>query len=211
MSGELPFDLRTYVYIDRMQPQFASFIGTVARGFLPVAGQAGLYIETHPALVINQVIDVALKRTSVRPALMVSERAFGVLELHHDEQAEVRAAGAAVLSRFGLEEEDRLKPRVVADQVIRKVDDYHSQIINRMRHGHMLIPGKNLYILEVEPAGYASIAANEAEKMADIFLLEVNVIGQTGRLYLSGEEEDINEARRAAVAALERLAGRERR
>jgi hypothetical protein len=33
-------DLRAYVFIDKLQPQYAAFLGTVAKGFLPLAGMA---------------------------------------------------------------------------------------------------------------------------------------------------------------------------
>jgi hypothetical protein len=156
--------LRTYVFLDSLQPQLAAFIGTTARGFLPVAGVASMFIETAPGLIINRITDVALKATSVTPAIMVVERAFGLLEIHHPDKGQVRLGGQAVLGYLGIGEGDRLKPRVVSDQVIRAVEPYHAQLINRIRYGDMLIAGESLFILETEPAGYVAFAANEALK-----------------------------------------------
>ena len=153
--------------------------------------------------------DVALKATQVKPGMQIVERYFGLLEIHSPSQAETRAAGEAILNEIGLTESDRIKPRIASSQIIRRVDDHQAQLINRMRHGQMLIPGQTLYVLEMEPASYAPLAANEAEKAADINVLEVRSFGSLGRVYLGGEERDIDVGWRAAVAALEGLVGRE--
>jgi hypothetical protein len=129
--------------------------------------------------------------------------------VHHEDQAEVRAAGAAILDALGVQEADRLKPRVVSSQIIRHIDAHQVQLINRMRHGHMLLAGQTLYVMEVEPAGYAALAANEAEKAAEINILEVLAFGSFGRVYLGGEERDIMAGYGAAVSAIEGLSGRE--
>ncbi|MEE9562367.1 MAG: hypothetical protein V3W50_04785, partial [Thermoanaerobaculia bacterium] len=123
-------------------------------------------------------------------------------------QAEARAAGAAILDDLGLKESERLKPRILSSQIVRHVDDHQVQLINRMRHGHMLIPGQTLYVMEVEPAPYAALAANEAEKSAEINILEVRAFGSFGRVYLGGEERDIDVGWQAAVAAVEGISGR---
>jgi hypothetical protein len=202
-------DLRGYSFLDSLQPQYAAFLGTVAQGFLPLAGDASLYIEISPGIEINRVTDVALKSTQVKPGMQIVERFFGLLEIHSPSQAEVRAAGAAILEDIGATEGDRIKPRIASSQIIRRVDDHQAQLINRMRHGQMLIPGQTLYVLEMEPASYAPLAANEAEKAANINVLEVRSFGSLGRVYLGGEESDIDVGWRAAVGALEGLEGRE--
>ncbi len=201
-------ELRCYCFIDKLQPQFASFLGTVAQGFLPVPGQASLFVEVAPGMDIMKVTDVALKATDVKPGMMILERMYGMLEVHSDSQAEVRQAGAAILAALDLKEDDRIKPEITSSQVIRNISDYHSQLINRTRHGDMIIPGETLYVLECAPAGYAAIAANEAEKAADIKVLEVRAFGSFGRVYLGGEEKDIDVAWRAAEEALKTITGR---
>lgn len=201
-------DLRSYVFLDSMQPQYAAFLGTVAQGFLPLAGDASLYVEISPGIEINRLTDIALKSNKVRPGMQVVERYYGLLEIHSNSQAETRAAGAAILDEIGLTETDRIKPTIHSSQVIRRIDDHQAQLINRMRHGHMLIPGQTLYVLEVEPAAYAALAANEAEKAAEINVLEVRSFGSMGRVYLGGEERDIDVGWQAAVAALEGVEGR---
>ena len=74
-------ELRCYVFIDSLQPQYASFLGTVAQGFLPVPGQASLFVEVAPGMDIMRVTDVALKATDVRPGMMIIERLYGMLEM----------------------------------------------------------------------------------------------------------------------------------
>ncbi len=202
-------DLRAYVFLDNLQAQYAAFLGTVAQGFLPLAGDASLYIEVSPGIEINRLTDIALKSTSVKPGMQIIERYFGLLEVHSPAQAEVRAAGAAILSELGLAESDRMKPRILSSQIIRRIDAHQAQLINRTRHGEMLLGGQTLYVLEMEPAAYAALAANEAEKAAEINILEVRSFGSMGRVYLGGEERDIDVGWRAAVAAIEAIDGRE--
>jgi hypothetical protein len=202
-------DLRTYVFLDSLQPQHAAYLGTVARGFLPLPGDVSLWIEISPGIEINRITDIALKSTRVRPGMQVVERLFGLLEVHHEVQAEVRAAGASILDALEVVEADRIKPRVISSQIIRNVDAHQVQLVNRMRFGHMLLAGQTLYVLEVEPAGYAALAANEAEKSANINILDVRAFGSFGRVYLGGEERDIMAGYGAAVAAIEGVSGRE--
>lgn len=203
-------EVRSYCFIDSLQPQHAAFLGTIAQGFLPLAGMASLWVEISPGIEVNRITDVALKNTRVKPGMQIVERQYGLLEVHHEEQGEVRQAGAAILDALGLKESDRLKPRVLSSQIIRKIDDHQTQLINRMRHGHMIIPGQTMYVMELEPAAYATLAANEAEKAANINILEVRAFGAFGRLYLGGEEADIDVGYRAAVAAVEAISGVEK-
>lgn len=202
-------DLRSYVFLDSLQPQYAAFLGTVAQGFMPLAHDASLFVEISPGIEINRLTDIALKATGVKPGMQIVERYYGLLEVHSESQAETRAAGAAILEAIGLEESDRKKPKVLSSLVIRAVDGHQAQLINRVRHGQMLITGQTLYVLEMEPAAYAALAANEAEKAADINVLEVRAFGSMGRVYLGGEERDIDVGWQAAVAALEAIDGRE--
>ncbi|HRJ45406.1 MAG TPA: hypothetical protein PL105_26125, partial [Caldilineaceae bacterium] len=169
---------------------------------------ASLWIESAPGIEINRLTDIAIKAVDVKPGMQVVERQYGLLEIHSPSQADVRAAGQAVLDALGLTEEDRLKPELVSSQIIRNVDGLQTQLINRMRHGQMLIPGQTLYVMEVAPAAYAALAANEAEKAAHINILEVRAFGSFGRVYLGGEERDIMAGYGAAVAAIEGMTGR---
>lgn len=199
--------LRTFVILDSLQPQLASYIGKTARGFLPLPTMASLFVEIAPGIAINRVTDVALKATTVAPAIQVVERAFGLLEVHDSDQGAVRSAGRAILEDLGVEEGQRLKPRIATNQVIRAIEPYQAQIINRDSWGMMILPGDSLFILETEPAGYAAYAANEAEKAANVKLIEVRPFGAFGRLWMSGSESEIDSARAAAIAALEGIDG----
>jgi hypothetical protein len=205
----LGIDLRSYVYIDRLQAQHAAYLGTVALGFLPLPGDASLWVEVSPGVEINHLMDKALKAAVVRPGVLIIERLYGLLEVHSSSQGEVHAAGRAILQELGLTPSDCIKPRIISSQVIRNIDPHHTQLINRNRRGQMILSGQTLYILEVEPAAYAALAANEAEKAALINILQVSAVGTFGRLYLGGEERDILAAARAVEATLQGLAGRD--
>jgi hypothetical protein len=186
----------------------AAFIGSTARGFLPLAGDASLWVEISPGIEINRITDVALKSTKVRPAVQVVERLFGLLEVHSPDQAEVRASGTAILDALGVHSDERWKPIIHSSQIIRRVDAHQTQLINRNRNGMMLIADQTLYVMELEPAAYAVLAANEAEKAANINIVEVRPFGSFGRVYLGGEERDIMAGYTAAVQAIEDLTGR---
>ncbi|MCB8943769.1 MAG: hypothetical protein H6658_08435 [Ardenticatenaceae bacterium] len=201
-------DLRSYVFLDNLQPQYAAFLGTVASGFLPLPGDASLWIEISPGIEINRITDVALKATAVKPGMQIVERLYGLLEIHSPSQADVRAAGEAILKALDLQEEDRIKPQVMSSQIIRNIDPHQVQLINRMRHGHMILAGQTLYVMEVQPAAYAALAANEAEKAAALNILEVRAFGSFGRVYLGGEERDVMAGYQAAIDAVESVVGR---
>ncbi len=200
--------LRTYSFIDALQPQLASFIGKTARGFLPLPGMASLFVEIAPGIAINRVTDIALKSTKVVPAIQVVERAYGLLEVHDPDQGEVRQAGKAILDHLGVTEDDRLKPKILTTQIIRAIEPYQAQLINRNSQGMMILPGQSLFILETEPAGYVAFAANEAEKAANVGLVSVTPYGAFGRLYMCGTESEIDSASQAAIAAIEGIGGK---
>jgi hypothetical protein len=202
------FELRAYCYLDRMQPQYAAFVGTITQGDLPVQGMASLYIEVAPGNEVFKLVDIAVKATEAKPGAQLVEREFGMFEVHSMSQAAVRESGAAVLDRLGLKPEDRKKPEVVSVQVITRVDPYQVQLLNRFRRGAMLVAGETLFILECQPAAYINLAANEAEKYATIKIIHVSSVGRFGRMWLSGTEAEVLAARRAAEDALQNLSGR---
>jgi len=203
-------DLRTYVFLDSIQKQMASLISSVSRGFLPMSGQACCVIEIAPGIEINRLTDIAVKTTNVEPGLQVVERSFGLLEVHSDEQADVRAAGAAVLDELGLTEADRFMPRILTSQLIREIWDRHGMLVNRARrHGSMIVQDETLYILEVEPAGYAYFAANEAEKASHVNIVNVSGFGKYGRVYLAGSEMEVRESQGVIEAQLATITGRD--
>ncbi|HVW33851.1 MAG TPA: hypothetical protein VHL53_15040 [Acidimicrobiia bacterium] len=194
--------LRTYAFIDRLQPQCAAHIAATCQGDVPLAGNAELFIEMAPGNEVFHVADVALKAADVKPALQIIEREFGLLELHANSQAEVLAAGSAVLGELGLTEADRVKPEIASAQFITNVHPYQAQLLNKFRKGALLIPGESLFVLELSPAAYAGLAANEAEKAAEIKVVEIRAVGRFGRVFLSGSESDVATAREAAIAGL---------
>ena len=202
-------DLRTYIFIDSRQLQMASYLSTVSKGYLPVSGQACCIIEIAPGIEINTLTDIALKATNVTPGMQIVERAYGMLEVHSDSQGDTRVAGETVLRTIEKSETDRIKPRILTSQLIKNVEDHHAQLINRTRHGNMILKGDTLFVLEVEPAGYAYYAANEAEKTAHINIIEVVGFGKFGRVYIAGDEAEVLEAKKIVEKRLAEITGRE--
>ena len=200
--------LRTYLLIDRMQPQYGALTGKMMQGEIPVEGMAEIYIETAPAADIYKVMDTALKTTDVRAGALAVEREYGSLEIHSAHQEAVQVAGRRALEVLGLTESDRLKPEILSTITVTNVDPFQAQLINRASTGGLLLAGETLCVLEVMPAAYIVLAANEAEKAANITLVHYNSRGRSGRLYISGTEAEVRQARDAAVKAIEALPGR---
>lgn len=196
-------DLRSYIVIDSLQEQLAAFMASTVVGYMPVANMAALFVEVAPGMEIVRLLDVAVKATNTRPAIQVVERSFGTLEVHSESQADVRQAGQAVLDAMGLTEADADAPRVASSTVIRHIDPYQAALINKSRQGSMLLAGQTVFILETQPALYAVLAANEAEKASRVTLVDIRPFGNYGRLYLAGEEADVVVGSEAAIAALE--------
>lgn len=192
-----------------MQPQYASFVGTVTQGDLPTEGMAALYVEMAPGNHVFRVVDVAVKATEARPGAQIVERQYGMFELHSHSQAEVLQAGEVVLQELGLTQADRLRPKIASLQVITNVSPYQSQLLNRFTRGMMLVAGQTMLVVECTPAAYINYAANEAEKAATVNLMHISSVGVYGRLWMAGTEADIVTARDAVVAALEGIDGRD--
>jgi hypothetical protein len=192
-----------------MQPQFASLFASSCRGFLSVEGMASLFLEIVPGIEINRLTDISLKATNVRPGEMIVERRYGMLEIHSFEREGVIHAGQMILEELGLKEEDRLAPKVLATSIINKIDPYQAVIINRNSKGMLILGGDDVYLLEVTPAAYSSIAANEAEKHCNIRLVDIRFFGAAGRIYMAGTESEIQAAAKKVVETLENLKGRE--
>jgi ethanolamine utilization microcompartment shell protein EutL len=201
-------ELRTYVLIDTMQPQYAALTGVLMQGDVPVEGMAEVFMELAPASDVYEMLDAALKTTEVRPGLLRVEREYGTLEIHGFFQEGVKVAGQTALARFGLTEADRWKPEVVSVKMVNNVDAYEAQLVNQTSRGGLLLKGQTLCVLEVAPAAYVILAANEAEKAADITLVHYSPSGRFGRLYLAGTESAVKVARDAAVQAVNSLSGK---
>lgn len=199
--------LRSFVFLDSFQPQLASYTASTSRGYLPIAGEASLWVEIAPGIAINRITDIAQKQTGVRPGIQVVERAFGLLEVHNSSQAEVREAGERILDVMGQKETDRLTPRICSSEIITDLDPYQSMLINRRRSGNLVLGGQTLFILEVEPAGCIVYAANEAEKAAPVSLIDIRPVGAFGRLYLAGTESVIEQGAKAAIDAIQSIKG----
>jgi hypothetical protein len=202
-------ELRVYCHLDRLQPQFASLFATSCRGFLSVEGMASLFVEVVPGIEINRLTDIALKLTSSRPGEMIVERRYGMLEIHSFDQEEILHAGQMILDELGLKEEDRLTPSILATSIINKVDPYQAVIINRNSRGMLILGGDDVYLLEVTPAAYSAIAANEAEKHCNVRLVDIRFFGAAGRIYLAGSQSEIQAAAKKVVEVLGNLKGRQ--
>jgi len=196
-------ELRTYVFIDSLQPQVAEYMATASQGFLPVPGDACLWVEVSPGMAVHRLTDIALKASSVRLAQQVVERAFGSMVIHHRVQSDVVQAGNTILEYLGREQTERQPCEIAWQEIIRGMTPDHTVLINRQnRRGNMILPDQSMFILEVEPAGYVVYAANQAEKAANISLIDVRAVGKYGRLTIAGTEGNVDEAARAAIAAV---------
>jgi ethanolamine utilization microcompartment shell protein EutS len=195
-------ELRSFIFLDQMQPQTMSYLGTWIRGSLPRTRMAAQVIEIAPGLDIEPLTDVALKHADVQAGILVVERQFGYLEIHSRSTAAVEAASAAVLEALGTTAAAATKPTVLASKIVTMLDHQHAFLINRNKMGSMALPGESLFVLEMQPASYAILATNEAEKAARIKVVDYRMIGATGRVYLTGSEADVRQAADAAEAAL---------
>jgi len=215
-------ELRTYVFLDSLQPQLAAYMGTVSQGFLPIPGDACLWLEVSPGMAVHRVTDIALKASTVRLGQMVVERAFGSIamyhrdqsnvlhsgEVDHRDQSNVLHSGEVVLEAIGSSIERRSRCEVTWTEIIRAITPDHAVLINRLnRRGSMIQAGMSMFILETEPAGYVLIAANEAEKSSSITVVDVKAVGAFGRLTLAGKEGDVEEAAAAAMRAVAQING----
>jgi ethanolamine utilization microcompartment shell protein EutS len=194
-------ELRSFIFIDRLQPQTMCYLGTWIRGTLPRSSMASQIIEIAPGLDIEPLTDVAVKHADVGAGILVVERQFGYLEIH-GRTDEVKAASSAVLDALGAVATDALRPKILASTIISSIDQQHAFLINRNKMGSMALPGETLFVMEMQPASYAILATNEAEKAAHIKVVDYRMIGATGRVYLTGTEADVRQAAEAAEAAL---------
>lgn len=205
MSKDSQFQLRTYIFIDRMQPQLAQFIAKDNRVYDPNEYDASIMLELAPAMEIHRMIDLALKSTSVRLGSVVTERVYGLMQIQHPDQGEVRAAGASVLEQTGLTELDRSRIEIHTNMVIRGIEQDHAIYFTGTSKGNMVLADESVFILEVSPAAYLTIACNEALKAARIKLISIRPFGATGRLVMSGPESEIDSGVKAALSSMEDL------
>ncbi len=199
------FQLRTYIFIDQMQPQLAQFIAKDNRVYDPNEYDAAIMLELAPAMEIHRMIDLALKSTSVRLGSVVTERQYGLMQIQHPDQGEVQAAGASVLEQTGLTPMDRAKLSIHTNMVIRGIEQDHAIYFTGTSKGNMVLANESVFILEVSPAAYLTVACNEALKAANIKLISIRPFGATGRLVMSGPESEIDSGVKAALEVLESL------
>jgi ethanolamine utilization microcompartment shell protein EutS len=194
--------LRSFIFLDRLQPQTMCSLGSWIRGSLPRSNMAAQIIEVAPGIAIEALTDIALKEANVRGGILVVERQFGYLEFHSRDISAVKASASAVLAALGKAPGDAIPPKILSSKIISRIDPGHAFLINRNKGGSMLLAGESLFVLETEPAAYAILACNAAEKAANIKIVDYRMIGATGRLYLSGTESEVKAAADAAHRAL---------
>lgn len=195
-------ELRASIFIDQFQPQTLAYISTWMRGSLPRARMAGQIVEIAPGLDIEVLTDIVLKSADVRAGMLVVERQFGTLQFHSHSTAEVQSGAAAILAALNQRADDIAKPKILASKIVTRIENQQAFLMNRNKLGSMVLGGESVYLLECQSAAYAILACNEAEKEADIKLIDMRMIGANGRLYLAGTEADVRNARNAAESAL---------
>lgn len=210
-SSKIAIELRGALVLDAMQPQFAATVAASSDGYFPVAGESAFWMETRPGIVVNRLLDVALKSCDVRPGALITERSYGTFEVHGPDQGQVREAGRRAMQAAGVSEEDALRPHVLTHEVIRQIDDHQAMLVNRNRSGMLLLGKDTLYTLEVNPAVWVLLAANEAEKAAPVRLVDLENNGAVGRLRLAGTDAAIDRAVEAVQRTLADVRGRENR
>ena len=210
-SSVVSIELRGAVVLDHMQPQFAATVAASSDGYFPVAGESAFWMETRPGIVVNRLLDVALKSCDVRPGALITERSYGTFEVHGPDQGQVREAGKQAMQAAGVVADDGLRPHVLIQEVIHQVDDHQAMLVNRTRKGMLLLGKDTLYTLEVNPAIWVLLAANEAEKAAPVRLVDLENNGAVGRLRLAGTDAAIEQAVQAVQRALADVRGRENR
>ena len=198
-------ELRSCIFLDQLQPQTLCYLASWMRGSLPRSNVAAQIIEVAPGLDIEGLTDIALKHSEVQAGMLVVERQFGYLEFHSRSTDAVKASTCEVLAALGAAPEDAMPPSILASKIITRVDHQHAFLINRNKLGSMILGGESLFVLEMQPASYAIIAANEAEKAANIKVIDYRLIGATGRVYLAGDEAEIRNAKDSAIDALRML------
>ena len=205
-------ELRVYLPIEDLQPQFAAYMAapTRARGYPPMQGDHSLIIEVAPALSIHRVLDLALKAApDMEPGILFTERQFGLLELHSSDPEEVNEAGKAILKGIGAKASDQLAPSTLYTDIIENISDQHAIILDRMRNASMILPGQSLLLYEMTPALFAAVAANEAERAApQTIIVDVQMMGASGRIFMAGEVEDLARAQARIAEVLETVEGR---
>ncbi|MDQ2633864.1 MAG: BMC domain-containing protein [Pseudomonadota bacterium] len=195
-------ELRSFIFIDQLQPQTLCYMASGMRGRLPRTNMAAQIIEVAPGLDIEALTDVALKHADVSGGMLVVERQFGYLEFHSRSTSSVKSAAGAVLEVLDARIDQAIAPKILASKIVTRIDNGHAFLINRNKSGSMILPGESLFVLEMQPASYAILATNEAEKNADIKVIDYRMFGATGRVYLSGEESDVRMGAEAALGAL---------
>lgn len=205
-------ELRVYLSILGLQPQVAAYLATPvrARGYPPAAGDHSLIVEVAPALAIHRIADLALKSVpELEAGILFVERQFGVIELHSTNRDLVDRAGHAILKGIGAQPSDQLKPYKLYSEVIADVSDQHAIVLNRSREASMILPGHSLLLYEMVPALFALLAANEAEAEAPLTtLVDVQMIGVSGRIFMAGSKDDLERARARVDAVLTDVQGR---
>lgn len=196
-------ELRTYAFVDRLQPQMAALLGSFISGDPVVEGMSELYLEIAPGSDIYRLVDAALKETDVKPGSQVVERQFGMTELHSFSQASVKRAGATVLGLLGMTVADATPASLVSSRIISNVDAHQAQLVNRTRRGNLLVAGESMLVVECEPAGYITAIGNEIEKYAGIKVVDVSGVGMFGRLWISGPHAEVLAAEEATHRAFE--------
>ncbi|MBT3557490.1 MAG: microcompartment protein [Rhodospirillales bacterium] len=205
-------ELRVYLPIEDLQPQFAAYMSTPtrARGYPPFAGEHSLIIEVAPALAIHRIVDLALKASpDMEPGILFTERQYGLLELHSKDKDEVHETGKAILDGIGAKEKDQLQPVTLYTDIIEDIADQHAIILDRMRNASMILPGQSLLLYEMAPALFAAVAANEAEKAAPgATIVDIQMMGASGRIFMAGETDELRVAQARITKVLESIEGR---
>lgn len=194
--------LRAYVYVDKMQPVWAAYVGRNDPEGSSLEGMAQLYVEVAPATLVFSLANAALKNTETSSAMMVAERRYGTLELHSANPDAVRQAGTAILAMIGSSSAPGIAPSSVTTRIVNNVTGTEAALVNRMGIRDRLMEGDAMLVVETEPAAYVALAANEVEKQTSLRMVLVRLHGASGRLILAGSEAEVEIGHRVALESL---------
>lgn len=206
-------ELRVYLLLEGLRRQFAAYLGTPTRGrgYPPLEGDNALIVEVAPGLAIERVTDLALKSVpEIEVSLLFVERQFGILSIHAPSLDKVVDAGQAILTGIGAAADSQLRPTILYTDIIENITDQHAVIANRNRQASMVLPGQHLLIVEMAPALFAAMAANAAEAVApENTLVDVQMMGAAGRVYIAGTAAGVAKARDEIDRVLRSIEGRD--
>lgn len=184
-------ELNSFIKIDRLQPKTAKYLSKLSLGSEVPANcsVALLHITSVPDA--EKALDILLTSANVTPNVCVFDGRGGWLGIHAVLADELHIAIEQVMNELNLSFSTTKQAKPPSHQLISKITKEHADIIGKRCKGHKITAGDSLMIVDVIPAVHTLVAVNEAEKNADIEVVDYKITGSSGRLYLSGCDTNV--------------------